>query len=131
MLRFALFKDFKSGPKILFWGGPEDVSELSKILREFSAGESKFNLNEDRRFLSVDGSQIILEMGSRTMGMQRESNTDSRRKWVLDPEGVEEIAEKLDALSKVKAGHQYLEAWAGSEIPLMVSIGEYPEDLVP
>jgi len=131
MLRFAFFKNFKSGPKILFWGGREDISELSKVLREHSAAEREFNLNEDGRFLSADGSQIILENGNRTMGMQRESNADSRFKWVLDPEGMEEIAEKLDELNRAGAGHQYLEGWRAGEIPVMVSIGEYPEDLVP
>ncbi|HYK78931.1 MAG TPA: hypothetical protein VEU95_04850 [Micropepsaceae bacterium] len=131
MLRFAFFRGFKPEPTILFWGGREDVSEFSKILREPSIARRNFKLSQDQRFLSVDGSQITLEWAERGTGMRREANSPFHYHWILDGEWAEEIAEKLDALSRAGAGHQYLEGWRAGEIPVMVSIGEYPEDLVP
>lgn len=52
--------------------------------------------------------------------------------WTLRPQSADDFAELVDVLAAPgKSGHQYLTCGVTDEITVMVSHGEYPENLRP
>ena len=131
MLRYAFFKEFNLGPKVLLWGDSQDMSNLSNLLRLASQQGGQFRFGELNSFHSADGCIITLVCGEHPNGMARISSSENEFRWAMDAEFAEECAEKIDVLGHSVAGHQYLEDFRGVGITVMVSTGEYPDDLAP
>jgi hypothetical protein len=127
ILRSAYFRDFKDGPKILFWGDARALSQLANVLRASSVGTGPLSLGSFSE--AVDRKTIVIRTTSPPRGMQV---SGSGFEWELDSPTMVDFAEKLDVLAKSnKPGHQYLECGVTGEIVVMASCAEYPADLAP
>jgi hypothetical protein len=131
MLRYAYFADFKSGPKLLFWGEGKDMERLTAFLRETARGKEPPPFSQLSWSRSVDGSDVAIVIGEGATGLQRRSG-ELDFVWRLDRETADDFSQKVGALARVgPSGHQYLECGVKGEITVMVSRSEYPPDLAP
>jgi hypothetical protein len=130
VLRYAYFSDFNSGPKLLFWGAPDDMLRLHVELLNVAGGKYD-GLFENREFaLAVDGAAIEFKLSKRCSGLLAAG--PGRFEWILDPECALEFADKVEVLITSGRGHQYLQCgYHPDEITVMVSRNEYPDDLTP
>jgi hypothetical protein len=122
MLRYAFFPDFKSGPKLLLWGGNTDMAALSAFLRR----EVAFS---ELGFWSAAGDTVIvMPQEGATGGVIRVKGEEKAFRWKLDASTAEWFAELIDVLAEPScSGHQYLEHFRSlSDIVVMASCGEYP-----
>jgi hypothetical protein len=126
-LRSAYFTDWKGGPTVLFWGDESGMRELRDFLRGSWAAPNA--LAFETFCTSVDGRKITIRAVSDAgdAGMHFVRNG---LEWRLQPELAEDFADKVDVLGSSASGHQYLDA-RGSDITVVVSIGEYPEAFHP
>jgi hypothetical protein len=124
-LRSAYFDDFDGGPKVLIWGDASGLRSLMEVLRTTSNSKIAFS-----GFCQcVDGREIILERTSESLGMR---STNSGFGWGVSANDLADFVDKVDALvSSNRSGHQYLECGSHDSITVIVSLGEYPEDLRP
>jgi hypothetical protein len=59
-------------------------------------------------------------------------STNSGFGWGVSANDLADFVDKVDALvSSNRSGHQYLECGSHDSITVIVSLGEYPEDLRP
>jgi hypothetical protein len=122
-LRSGYFEDFKSGPKVLFWGDPEGISRLRDFLHDPNQWHSLESFCK-----ALDGRKITIRAVANWHDAGVRLAPDSLE-WTLDPASADEFAEKVGKLVS-KKGHQYLRFPKG-DIDVMVSQGEYPENLKP
>jgi hypothetical protein len=130
MLRHAYFPDFESGPKLVIWGDADDMRGLTETFAAAAEEPSLFSLCD----LSVDGTRIVLETAEKPTGLRRDTRDTSVFHWQADQDGWYAFAEQVETLtvcSPARPAHQYLECLADGEIIVMVSCGEYPDDLKP
>jgi hypothetical protein len=121
-LRSAYFEDLYSGPKLLFWGDAEGMSQLRDFLRDPRLWHSL-----EQFCMVADGRKITVRAVSNWRDACVDLGPDSLE-WRLDPASADEFAEKVAVLVSEK-GHQYLDSPEG-DIEVMVSHGEYPENFV-
>lgn len=116
---------FKGGPKVLLWGDVDGMRDLRDFLRQLRTAETPRTLASFCE--AADGKEItvvpMLDRRENGMCLRRD-----RLEWKLDPATADEFADKIDALTNVSDGHQYLEC-PGDEVGVMVSAGEYPANL--
>jgi hypothetical protein len=132
MLRYAFFPDFKSGPKLLLWGDNADMLTLSAFLRQMAEAPREVALSEVG-FCAAAGDAIIVMPQKRSGGgVARIQGEEKAFRWELDASSAQQFAELIDVLAEPSSrGHQYLEHWwSNSDIVVMASCGEYPDDLV-
>jgi hypothetical protein len=105
MLRSAYFDDFKSGPKVLFWGDGAEIAKLSGWLRAASSGQELLGL---RSFTNaVDAKEIVIRPAAVSTGMRAKG---AFLDWGLNSEAMLEFAGLIDGLAETdKPSHQYLE----------------------
>jgi hypothetical protein len=129
-MRYAFFEEFKSGPKVLFWGQPADMPQLAALLRRASSTSGAFRFKDEPNFHSADGSEITLMCGNHPDGMYRTSPASFQ--WRMTPDAAVDFADLVEVLANGEHGHQYLDGWRESAraITVMVSAGEYPDDLI-
>jgi hypothetical protein len=130
MLRHAYFPDFESGPKFVIWGDADDMRGLMDVFNTAAKEPSLFSLCD----LSIDGSRIVLETTENPTGVRRDTSNPGIFHWQVDQDGWYAFAEQVETLtncSPAKPAHQLLECLADGEIIVMVSCGEYPDDLKP
>ena len=127
MLQSGYFKDFKGGPKLLFWGDAEDMTILSRVLR--ASVNKSVPIGRDTFSTAIDGKTVLLEPVPRSMGAQ---TRDYGFAWQLDGKTARQFAERIDALENANApGHVYLYCGVAGEVEVMVSCDQYPADLKP
>ena len=134
MLRHAYFSDFSTGPKYLFWGDAEDMSRLMEAFAAASNGAPKRSLSDIPDSLSVDGSAVIIETVPRDIGLWRDERDPNLYHWQVDGETwlmFADLVEPLTRCSPRRPGHQYLDCLGDNEITVMVSCGEFSENLKP
>jgi hypothetical protein len=134
MLRYGYFHDLKSGPKLLIWGGPDDMARLYEALSQVAASEGPQALTDIQGCVAVDDTTVLLETVGEAEGIVRDEVEADVFHWRVDEEdwyAFQELVEPLTHCSSAKPGHQYLESLANGEITVMVSCGEYPDDLKP
>ncbi len=134
MLRFGYFHDFTTGPKLLIWGGPQDMVRLHEALAGIAIGEGPDSLGDVSGSRSVDGATVLFETVVEAEGIVRDEVEPDVFHWRVDEETwrwFQELVEPLTHCSVIKPGHQYLECHAGGDIAVMVSCCEYPDDLKP
>jgi hypothetical protein len=130
MLRHAYFPDFESGPKLVIWGDADGMRGLMEVFNTAANEPSLFSLCD----LSVDGSRIVLETVENPTGMRRDPSDSNTFRWQADQEGWYAFAEQVETLTRcspARPDHQLLECLADGEIIVMVSCGEYPDELRP
>ena len=126
-LRSAYTATFNGGPKVLLWGDAAGLHALSTFLRKMLIVPCAMTLGEFCE--AVDGKTISVRMRAnrRDTGMRL---NHQGLEWTLRPQSADDFAELVDALAASgKSGHQYLTCGVTDEITVMVSHGEYPEDL--
>jgi hypothetical protein len=132
MLRYAFFPDFHSGPKLLLWGDNGDMRALSAFLRQMAAAPREVRLSEVG-FCPAAGDTVIVmpQTGSRG-GVTRVQGDERAFRWEVDASSAELFAELIAPLAESsRRGHQYLEHLrSSSDIVVMASCGEYPDDLI-
>ncbi len=134
MLRHAFFPDFESGPKVVLWGEAADMQRLIDVFAAAANDEGSSYLSDLLDCVSVDGSVIEIETLPEPTGMKRDSADPSLFHWGVDQDGWYAFVEQLEPLTRCssqKPGHQYLRCLADSEITVIVSCGEYPDDMKP
>lgn len=134
MLRYGYFPDLDGGPKILIWGGPDDMARLYEGLALTAAGEGPASLLDIPGCQTVDGTSVLLETVGEAEGVIGDPVESDIFHWRVDQETwcwFQEQVEPLTHCSPAKPGHRYLECRAGGDIVVMVSACEYPDDLKP
>lgn len=134
MLRHAYFPVFKGGPKYLFWGDAEDMAHLMEALAAASNGARSRSLRDVPDSLSVDGSAVLLETVAEDVGLWRDARDGDLYHWQLSEESwtmFAELVESLTHCSPKRPGHQYLDCLGDNEITVMISCGEYPDEIRP
>jgi hypothetical protein len=102
---------------------------FSDFLRKTLTTSSAMTLSEFCEH--VDGKTISVQMRAnrRDTGMRLDHEG---LEWTLRPQSADDFAELVDVLAAPgKSGHQYLTCGVTDEITVMVSHGEYPENLRP
>lgn len=128
-LRSAYFARFDGGPKVLLWGDSSGMHALGDFLRGTLAVPRITALGEFCE--AVDGKTIAVRMRASRRDTGMRLNGEGLE-WTLRPQSADDFAVLVDALaSSAKSGHQYLACGVTDEITVMVSHGEYPEDLRP
>jgi hypothetical protein len=134
MLRYGYFHDFASGPKILVWGGPDDMARFFEALSLVAAGEGPQAFTDIAGCQPVDGTTVQFETVGEAEGIERDPVEPDLFHWRADVETwvwFQELVEPLMHCSSAKPGHQILECVVGGDIAVLVSCCEYPDDLKP
>jgi hypothetical protein len=133
MLRYAFISDFSSGPTLLMWGDKSGMTALSRFLREMATAPREVEFSE-LGFCAASGDRVLVSPGNgpytalkRTLGDQRVF------RWEINKSQADWYAELVEVLAASEHGHQYLDPDRPSTgaITVAVSIGEYPDDLIP
>ena len=134
MLRHAYFAEFNTGPKYLLWGDAEDMTRLMEALAAASNGAPRRTLTDIPDSMSVDGSNVVLETVTRDIGLWQDARDPGLYHWQVDEECwlmFADLVEPLTRCSTHHPRHQYLDCLGENEITVMVSCGEYPDDMKP
>jgi hypothetical protein len=134
MLRYAYFHDLNTGPKLLIWGGADDMARLYEALSQVADGAGPASLTDISGCVSADGSTVLLETVGEAEGIVRDEVEPDVFHWRVDEEGwyaFQEQVEPLTRCSPAKPGHQYLQCLADGEIVVTVACCEYSDDLKP
>jgi len=131
MLRYGYFRDLKSGPKLLIWGGPDDMARLYEALSQVAASEESQALTDIQGCMAVDDTTVLLETVGEAEGIVRDEAEAGVFHWRMDEEGWYEFQQLVEPLTRGAPGHQALQCHAGGDIDVLVSVGEYPDNLKP
>jgi len=131
MLRYGYFRDLKSGPKLLIWGGPDDMARLYEALSQVAASEEPQALTDIQGCVAVDDTTVLLETVGEAEGIVRDEAEADVFHWRMDEEGWYEFQQLVEPLTRGAPGHQALQCHTGGDIDVLVSVGEYPGDLKP
>lgn len=126
-LQSAYFDNFKGGPSVLIWGDAAGLRNLIDVLRMSATGSAPLS----QFCQAVDGREIVLERIPESSSMR---STDRGFEWGVSPKDATRFGNLIDALaSSGRAGHQYLEPefCNADALAVIVSMGEYPDDLRP
>src|SRR5262245_46306846 len=126
-LRSAYSATFNGGPTVLLWGDTAGLHALSDLLRKMLVVPNAMTLAEFCE--AVDGKTVTVRMRANRPDTGMRLNHEGLE-WTLRPQSADEFAELIDALATPgKSGHQYFTCGGPDEITVMVSHGEYPENL--
>ena len=135
-LRFGVFNEFKGARTLLFWGDASGIAALQTIFREFGEGARRSAaLHEMEWAEGVDGTHLNVALAPSKWGRTVELIQTAERaaiNWIGTPDEFSDYVDLLAPLidPSCLGGHQYLDALhLHSTIQIMVSKGEYPEDL--
>jgi hypothetical protein len=132
MLRYAFLSDFNSGPKLLFWGDNADMQTLSAFLRQMAVAPREVRLSEVGFCSAAGDTVIVVPQKGAAGGVTGVRGEEKAFRWELDASSAAWFAELIDVLAEPsRCGHQYLEHLrSSSDIVVMASCGEYPDDLI-
>lgn len=132
MLRYGYFSNLNTGPKLLIWGGPDDMARLYEVLCLLAQGEGPATLTDLVGCIPADGTTVLFETVGEPEGITRDEVEPEVFHWRMDAEGWFDFQALIEPLThRDGRGHQYLESRAGEDIVVMVSCDEYPADLKP
>lgn len=121
----GFFKKFKGSDKLLFSGNQNGIKVLRDIFQECAKkGPANIKLHEFPLFIS--NVELTLRSTKAATGMKKVN--DQKFEWNLDPERMTTFAEVLEGLG-AKPAHEYLDCGSMDDVQVMVSSGEYPDDL--
>ena len=126
-LRSAYSPMLNGGPTVLLWGDAAGLSALSVFLRKMLIVPGAVTLDDFCE--PVDGRTITVRMRANRRDSGMRLNHEDLE-WTLRPQVADDFAELVGALAaSEKSGHQYLICGVTDELTVMVSHGEYPENL--
>ena len=129
VLRSAYSETFNGGPTVLLWGDAAGMRALSDFLRKMLVVPGAMRLGEFCE--AIDGKAVSVRMRTNRRETGMRLNFQGLE-WTLRPQSAEDFAELVGVLaSSGKSGHQYLTCGVTDESMVMVSHGEYPDDLRP
>ena len=100
---------------------------LSELLRKMLVVPSAMTLSEFCEAVDRRNVTVRMRANRRDTGMRLHHDD---LEWTLRPQSADDFAALVEALAASgKSGHQYLICGVTDEITVMVSQGEYPEDL--
>ena len=128
------------GPRVMMFGPMQtDLESLRECFLELSKGESEMTLDSLPFIHSVGvrlrlrslGELFRAKEGDARQGLRRQSSDDESFVWSRTNEGWEYLAELLDGLiQSQKPGHQYMTRFPDEEAIIVVSKGEYADDVL-
>ncbi len=134
-LRFGVFDDFKGARTLLLWGDASGLAALQSVLRELADGaRGTTALHETGWAEGVGGIHLFLDL-ARSKWERRDELTEAADgatvKWSGTRDEFETYVDLIAPLisSSNPNGHQYLDSNRNSDLQIMVSRGEYPDDL--
>ena len=133
------YYDSKDGPRLVIFGPMEiELFRLRKCFSELSGGEKTFDL-DSLEFVHSAGVTLRLQsLGDQTkivdgapLGLQRILSTNQSFVWRLRNKGWKYLGELIDGLIESKvAGHQYLTHFPDDDAIVVVSKGEYADNVL-
>jgi hypothetical protein len=135
------FLDASDGPRIMLFGPMDvDLGSLQELFRELSQKRSHVQLEEQQFIVPFGGIRVLAKCsgamingkkeGSR-QGIFRTSKNQGEFEWTRSAEGWDYLAELIDGLIQGKtAGHQYLTRYPDEDVIVVVSKGEYSDEVL-
>ena len=130
MLRFGFFEDFKESDALLIWGDSEGLSKLQQLFVRFSTrAETRATLNAMEWARGLPGIALEFQVGGNELRVDRSANGVA----IIGRGAAERFAEFASKIATLadptcQSGHQYLEWPATSDVQVIVSKGEHPEE---
>ena len=140
LLRLA-FYDAPDGPRIMLFGPKEvDIGALRGCFRRLSLGEGPLQLHLQPFVFAAGNIQIgMYSTGGlfknktpvSQQGIRRTQDESCSYTWTRTNEGWDYLAELIDSLTKLgSTGHQYLTRYPDEDAIVVVSKGEYADDVI-
>lgn len=138
-VRLAYY-DAPDGPRIMLFGPMEmDLVSLKTCFLRLAKGEPEIDLGR-QSFIYTASAQLRLRSvgkmfkartGNVHQGLRRQEPNAPRFSWNRSSEGWEYLAELIDGLIRSRQpGHQYLTRYPDEDAIVVVSKGEYGDDVL-
>jgi hypothetical protein len=138
-LRLAYY-DASDGPRIMLFGPLEvDLLSLQQLFRRLAAGEGPFDLHALPFVEAFGGVRLTLQSSGpmfasgrgKPQGIRLTSSESPEFQWRRTAEGWDYLAELIDGIVKNGgSGHQYLTAYPNEDAIVVVSKGEYSDEVL-
>lgn len=139
-IRLSFF-DASDGPRIVFFGPLDvDLAALQQCFRRLSQEGGQIQLDKEQFVLPFGGIQVLAKCSGAVIKGRNEGKQQGifRRPglpfcfdWTRSADGWDYLAELIDGLVQSKtAGHQYLTRYPGEDAIVVVSKGEYSDDVL-
>lgn len=138
-IRMAFYEG-SDGPRIMLFGPAHmDLHGLQSLFRKLAGGEGPFELHSLPFIKPFGGVKItaicsgsIFEERGKAQGITKIRSAGANQyEWRRTAEGWDYLAELIDPLVKEGAqGHQYLTRYPGEDAIVVVSRGEYSDDVL-
>ena len=134
------FYDASDGPRIMLFGPMDvDIGALQQTCRMLSHGNGSIQLDAEDFIVPFGGIRLLakssgpIHAGAKHEGRQgilKRSKTSPQFDWIRSREGWDYLAELIDSLVHSKiAAHQYLTQYPRDDAIVVVSKGEYSDDM--
>ncbi len=140
-LRLAYY-EASDGPRLMLFGPLDvDLRSLQDLFRQLSLmpGQS-LELHDRSSVVAFGGVRLALSCSGSMLQCSRTTRGGLRRvtgqsgpvfEWARTAEGWDYLAELLDGLIKAKtAGHQYMTSYPSEDAIVVVSKGEYGDEVI-
>lgn len=135
------FVNASDGPRIMLFGPMDvDLLTLQHCFRELSKGGKEIRLERQAFLHSFGGVELAARCAgsmAETKGLGKQGRLIKKSKeaahfeWTRSAEGWDYLAELMDGLIRSKtAGHQYLTNYPKDDAIVVVSKGEYSDELL-
>jgi hypothetical protein len=113
-------------------GDNADMLTLSAFLRQMAVAPREVRLSEVGFYSAAGDTVIVMPQKGAAGGVTRVRGEEKAFRWEIDASSAEWFADQIDVLAEPSCcGHQYLEHFrSSSDIIVMASCGEYPNDLI-
>ncbi len=135
------FYDASDGPRIMLFGPlTGDFESLQRLFRTLSQCRERVEIHQQPFIDAFGGIQLLASCSGsmfhdtegKPQGVRRKSsNLGQEFEWLRTAEGWDYLAELIDGLVRCPApGHQYLSAYPSEDAIVVVSKGEYGEEVL-
>jgi hypothetical protein len=135
------FLEASDGPRIMLFGPLDvDLGSLQQTFRKLSQECSYLQLEEQQFIVPFGGIRVLAKCSGAMINGKKEGNRQGilRRstnpvefEWTRSAEGWDYLAELIDGLIQSKtAGHQYLTRYPDENVIVVVSKGEYSDEVL-
>ena len=135
------FYSADDGPRIMLFGPlTADIASLQSFFRRLSKDTAEVRLDQEPFLVSFGGIELVARCSGSLMHQQTESISQGLRKpssnrphfvWTRSKEGWDYLAELIESMRFAKVPcHQYLTRYPDEDAIIVVSIGEYSDEVV-
>jgi len=139
IIRVAYYSG-SDGPRIMLFGPANvDFRPLQELFRALSRNEGPFEMHNLDNIVVFGGTRIVASCsGSRfkdpsgkPQGIRRTGDSENHFIWQKTAEGWDYLAELIEPLvSGSRSGHQYLSSYPSEDAIVVVSRGEYGDEVL-